>query len=395
MAGGVKRVFFFGAGFSKALNPAYPTLIDLTRQVHESFCSRYPDGSLRAHYDQLAEPIRADIEQLLSYLATQWPWKTSIDDGLDSALFNALAFEVASGIRRIKSCEINGEYIRLIRYLNEHAFGIVSLNYDTLFEDLSKAHVLPKRDIYSALEIVIEDSFDHVRRTSSVAPYVIEPLDSPYHSNGQTIRSRLTISRGFIDSASPDEFTALVSNTHAATWTSWTPERVLEKLRGYGNPELAKYRGGTVVKPLKLHGSIDWTQDNSQAIPITTGLQGKIKERLPLIVPPIADKSQYYEVSLLRDLWFEAHSKLEQADEVVVVGFSLPLTDISVRYLFQSALRNNSTVKIVVVNRDNSERLQARYEAVFSQQMRAGNLDIQFIGQETALLDYARKEIPS
>ena len=89
-----RRVFFVGAGFSKALCSRYPTLSELSASVHESFCLRYKAGAIREHYGELPSGLTADIEKLLSYLYSDWPWKSSVDRDMDRALYKALTYEI-------------------------------------------------------------------------------------------------------------------------------------------------------------------------------------------------------------------------------------------------------------------------------------------------------------
>jgi len=50
-------------------------------------------------------------------------------------------------------------------------------------------------------------------------------------------------------------------------------------------------------------------------------------------VPPLATKSDYYDVSVTRDDWLTARSSLQAARRVVLMGYSAPLTDLTVAAL--------------------------------------------------------------
>ena len=96
------RVFFTGAGFSKALCPSFPTLNELSASVVNCFVARNRSGAIRQHFDQLPMGMAQNVEQLLSYLHSDWPWKSSVDKDLDSALFKALIYEISVVLTAIK-----------------------------------------------------------------------------------------------------------------------------------------------------------------------------------------------------------------------------------------------------------------------------------------------------
>lgn len=51
-----------------------------------------------------------------------------------------------------------------------------------------------------------------------------------------------------------------------------------------------------------------------------------------MIVPPAAVKSPYYKNRTLQELWRLAAEALSQAEELVMMGFSLPQTDPSCQF---------------------------------------------------------------
>jgi hypothetical protein len=99
------------------------------------------------------------------------------------------------------------------------------------------------------------------------------------------------------------------------------------------------------IRLLKLHGSINW-------ITYKTG-QVKIKER-----PFVVRSGRFEKVSILppgwnkkvsvlpyRLLWREARLKLEQCETLVVIGYSLPETDLLARALFSEVVRSRAARK--------------------------------------------------
>lgn len=121
------------------------------------------------------------------------------------------------------------------------------------------------------------------------------------------------------------------------------------------------------LRLLKLHGSLNWywvPGDESGATvarrdlpgiygapePYTEGeRQRRLPGRVPLIVPPSAAKSSYYRNPITREMWQQAATKLGTADRVVIMGYSLPLTDLTFGSMFRRAVVERD-VPIVVVD---------------------------------------------
>lgn len=121
--------------------------------------------------------------------------------------------------------------------------------------------------------------------------------------------------------------------------------------------------GVTIPNPTlhKLHGSLDrfWTPRDAISEPVTAPVvetwfgrpAPRIAGRSPFIVPPVAPKSSYYDTQYLRGQWEMAATALSNAERVVLVGYSLPLTDVVVSNMFRRAL-GQSNAEIVLVNPD-------------------------------------------
>jgi hypothetical protein len=130
--------------------------------------------------------------------------------------------------------------------------------------------------------------------------------------------------------------------------------------------------GPLPVDLLKLHGSLNWYWsglDASRSDPVfdatMTGgwspdglgsrlgpdIRDLVADKLPLVVPPTATKSSYYSNDILRGQWRLAAEALRQADELVIIGYSLPPSDLTVRNLLQTTFRPG---RVVPVNRSSA-----------------------------------------
>lgn len=135
------------------------------------------------------------------------------------------------------------------------------------------------------------------------------------------------------------------------------------------------------IKLLKLHGSLNW-----MFCPVCNtmklNLKGKIADiviseeipcdlddaaQRPVIIPPTWLK--VYDNAYLVKIWLEAEHTLRRANEVFFIGYSLPESDIHVRYLLKKSLfRKDTPPRIVVItsprNKEGSD-LHRRYERFF------------------------------
>jgi hypothetical protein len=73
-------------------------------------------------------------------------------------------------------------------------------------------------------------------------------------------------------------------------------------------------------------------------------------DKVPLIIPPLFDKTPYLEHESIRNTWALAGAALRNADCVYCIGYSLPPTDIAIQMLLRANVRK--TIPFIVVNLD-------------------------------------------
>jgi hypothetical protein len=120
---------------------------------------------------------------------------------------------------------------------------------------------------------------------------------------------------------------------------------------------------------LKLHGSINWriklgASDPYQVdsilhfenwYPTENDVMPKIDRAAvenhldpkSFIVLPVLQKSDLVQQPVFRRIWAEAYNRLERADRVIFIGYSMPRTDIATGFLFGEALRKKHDIKVV------------------------------------------------
>jgi NAD-dependent SIR2 family protein deacetylase len=147
---------------------------------------------------------------------------------------------------------------------------------------------------------------------------------------------------------------------------------------------------------LKLHGSINWgicekckaivafelgevpMSIRSDATKFTynigtrIGLKKHCGEPLkgpPVLVPPTWNKNDYH--SGLQRVWAQAAKELGQADNIIIIGYSLPETDSFFRYLFALGSTSDTRLKrLWVVNPDYTGEVGARFETMVGRGIR-------------------------
>jgi NAD-dependent SIR2 family protein deacetylase len=135
---------------------------------------------------------------------------------------------------------------------------------------------------------------------------------------------------------------------------------------------------GSSVSLLKLHGSLNWLRCRicdsvllwrSEKVSIwptvscpKCGAQGETMERV--LIPPLLVKD--YGEPAINYLWFEAVGALHRADEIIVIGYSLPPTDFASETLLLSGLgQRRKEVPVTIVNPDPSVR--KRFSEIFAE----------------------------
>lgn len=154
---------------------------------------------------------------------------------------------------------------------------------------------------------------------------------------------------------------------------------------GYGfflQPTLRNIKTRMVL--LKLHGSVNWRIKKGykevhcrpdDIIHYERWLADtefeKIDDQLEkdsLIMPPILDKSGVLYHPTIRGIWQQAAQKLNNSDNVIFIGYSLPKTDILANFLFSDNILHNNITVVDYKKEDESEgkdKLKRSYKEVF------------------------------
>jgi len=121
---------------------------------------------------------------------------------------------------------------------------------------------------------------------------------------------------------------------------------------------------------LKLHGSLNWSQDPQHSQEVTRWTKAVEK---PVILPPVFNKMN---TGAVNDLWGKALDVLRNAKRIIIVGYSLPKTDIYMQYFLKAAVGPNSNLEKIIVfdpvlfrgDRE-ADEMRARYKECFANQI--------------------------
>jgi hypothetical protein len=146
-----------------------------------------------------------------------------------------------------------------------------------------------------------------------------------------------------------------------------------------------KHKSGTVLtalsdKPsenllnieiLKLHGSLNFPKPRVKFDDISYNFAAALDD--PQILPPISNKMSG---NTSDEAWRVALQRLREAKNVVIVGYSLPRTDIYMQYFLKAALGPNMDLNKIFVfdpalysNSQENKDMRSRYQECFASQL--------------------------
>jgi len=281
-------VYLLGSGFSRAINECMPTLAGLSDAIRSDLESR----GLPPLPGQ-DSPLARDFEQWLSYLIEEPPWLSGGQRLRNRGAFSDVAESLHSVLSALQTRVLGDRppawLLQLVRYWQATGTTVITFNYDMLVE-----------------AVWLTTAADHSWSDLYTVP--IAPIAS----------------------------------------------RVGAVLSGEGNPD--------GMRLMKLHGSLNWRYSGPSSpagdqvfdVGLRPWGQGTSTfyedeetlsaDKVPLIVPPAAIKSPYYVNNTIGALWRQAAEALRQADELVIMGFSLPPSDQIVSSMLATELNDQAVI---------------------------------------------------
>jgi len=302
----MQKLFILGTGFSKAVSESMhtgcvvPTMKELGEHVKNRIHELPELPSDPGVYESLVSDPN-NVEDLLTYTYGAMPWQLPHELHLHKSAFLILSDIIAEYITECEEnvfCAESPEWAKkFVQYLHDEKATVATFNYDTVLERIS----------LKTLEAA---------RITDVGDFYRSPIMDLIYRDG----------KGRFSPASHETY-----------------------------------------RLLKLHGSINWYFPGDENAPgqqvyysnellrgeaarpkhVATLNRNKI-DLVHLIVPPVAEKSLFYNTGLLRALWRGFLEAVQTCDEVYCVGYSLPITDLSTRAFFSTVMnRPDKTVYLV------------------------------------------------
>ena len=294
-----ERVYFLGAGASKAIYPGLPLAKDLTlRSLSEYDDANYRESAYTSLQKvcgllggSLASMASAPIEEVLSQAQLSGPDRTSI---VQCILYRLSL--VGRG-----ACPLLQAWLTQVR---SKGHAIVTTNYDTVCERNLRRFRDPS--------LVVRDGLEWL-------DYGISDDLCVKKQNGPTLWRK----------CESDKCLLLLKLHGAAGWS-----RCL-------NASCGRYMLNPVAAFAAAH-AIEEPYWHWAACPDCKG------DPWPVLVPPV--KNKQYDDQALQQVWNRAEQVLRSAREIVFAGYSLPPADNMVRSMLRNSLDSGSPQKVFVID---------------------------------------------
>jgi hypothetical protein len=287
--------------------------------------------------EDLHSRIKADRDQILAaegLVAATTPYKA----------YNELVFLFSAVINAIQNGPPSAAHLRLVESLSPDDV-LITFNWDTLL-DRALATATPWRPDWGygvRPRCLFDDGWRDPERPRQTGNALIKLHGS---TNWLTAYSR-TDGRGHIVSGQdidPGAFAVFERSTRPYACFKGRHMGGFEPYSfGYYPPNLpfpGRPAGeGRVL--VRMTPRSPWTPEG------TAPDDGLVS--MPLIIPPVRNKSYEFFGELFKTLWSQAEDALAAADEITIIGYSFPSTDVQSDQLFRRAFSRRSSMPSVSI----------------------------------------------
>lgn len=284
-------VFLLGAGFSKAISDKMPVITQLSESLRQQVDL--------PHY---VTALGDNVEYWMTYLSQSHPWVSESGNLRHKADFLDLTKEIGLVISDRERNAVEDpcpDWLkRLVNLWDQKQTAVITLNFDTLIE---RARYFVKDDEGNGLplESIYPVPMPDIRRTT-------------YWGSGQANTFKLFKLHGSINwfySGASSYFGETIYSAYVSGWDF--PDDFVEL-------------------------------ESREAA----------SDKVPLIVPPTTEKGAYFQHETIRQIWARAGESLLVADRLFCIGYSLPATDLSLRFFLYNNRLGSGKTPLILVNND-------------------------------------------
>lgn len=149
---------------------------------------------------------------------------------------------------------------------------------------------------------------------------------------------------------------------------------VASALSRKGTGMIGKYPQEQSLILYKLHGSINWCYSGSESffgesiydvglIPFSSDsslatrdrrseIEKSSNDKVPLIVPPTLHKETFFKNEFVKTQWRSSFENLSKCGEIFCLGYSLPKSDLMMRFYLSQVLKSPLVNKLFIVDRN-------------------------------------------
>ena len=389
----IKRVIVTGAGFSAPADlPVQNKILDLMKQKPSpDFMSSSRPNSFKF----MNAYITVGLYLLDKYAKTDYSeyknnlfevQKRANDNAAIESILTALSSnKIETGkdaIEYVKSCRFNSnqKYKELNKLVDMVRNALVSEKIDVNLEDVFTSFdksMMDKQymDNYSYAQI------DAIRL--SITRLFVYYFDQAVHDHKYDKTDYINFVKYIKARRSSVPLTIITTN-----WDTLIEEYLAKNKIDYNlclnekyyyidDEEVGSQTGCNLLKLIKIHGSINWFRclncgtlsiykkhtisdllfddDNSEKCIKCNSMGDEETEILqPDIITPTMIKS--IDSQLYKNLWSTASAELRDADEIIFIGYSMPLADYEFRYMLQKSIKKDSKIDIILHSSDDPKK---------------------------------------
>lgn len=383
------RTFIIGAGASKAYSES-PTncRMPISNDFFQTFNKLDISNDLRVLIGDIINICKEDfdidvmdfhtfsfdIEEFYTHieqkLITQMQEGNIFDNIYYYKAYKQLIFLFTSVINEIQNGPISEAHKNLIYSLNEND-SIITFNWDTLIDRTLNEYTNWKTDfgycikpekIYRNQWVTAKEEdikFNKLIKlhgsTNWITTYPIPDKNHIFKLNQTLDKSSFYIYENTIEPYSC--YDGRYEGPYEPFSYFYYPPNILDDIG------LEELKDKVIVKPGIL-GSKETKQMYEKIFNCKIGLpEKKAKDNgiitMPLIIPPVEDKKYSLFGNLFNELWEIAKQEIIKANEIIIIGYSFPITDIRTIKLFKEAFcMKQELPKIVIVNPEPNDIVQ-------------------------------------